>query len=423
VSLTDPPQPPEPSPALALAVARTRRIPRQPAAYEAGPATAAWSSQHATGGGSQPAAGGAGADGAATGGSEAGDTAGGGAGAEGAAADGADAEGAVEGSAAAEGAAAGGADTDGAVAGGADADAEGTVGSGDAAGGAAAGGAEADGAVAGGAAADGAGARVGGAAGGEGEEEGVAEGGAGGRAPALGEPALSAGGVEWAQRVEAQAPAPRGGAAEMRAPEVGGGRGGGGGGEGYVGLLARTGLQDTVDNSDWDDELELQTLGSREMSDLLHLGGGLAAERAGVLGHTLVEDGCDTAGDLGRLCTGSMVRYGFGPDEAAMVERELGRAAQHRRRGQPAGRRPALGIRNPGTGAPLGRRLSLVSGGGAGVDEGALRAAPAAGGGGGGEGQRGPEKHPGKQCGDRGAGRALRDNGHRWSPAIVSGLP
>ena len=36
----------------------------------------------------------------------------------------------------------------------------------------------------------------------------------------------------------------------MRAPEVGGGRGGGGGGEGYVGLLARTGLQDTVDTSD-----------------------------------------------------------------------------------------------------------------------------------------------------------------------------
>ena len=119
------------------------------------------------------------------------------------------------------------------------------------------------------------------------------------------------------------------------------------------------------------------------MSDLLHLGGGLAAERADELGHTLVEDGCDTAGDLGRLCTGSMVRYGFGPDEAAMVERELGRAAQHRRRGQPAGRRPALGIRNPGTGAPLGRRLSLFSGGGAGVGGGARRAAPEAGGGGG----------------------------------------
>ena len=48
-----------------------------------------------------------------------------------------------------------------------------------------------------------------------------------------------------------------------------------------------------------------------------------------------------------------MVRYGFGPDEAAMVERALGRAAQHRRRGQPAGRRPALGIRNPATGATI----------------------------------------------------------------------
>ena len=83
------------------------------------------------------------------------------------------------------------------------------------------------------------------------------------------------------------------------------------------------------------------------MSDLLHLGGGLAVERAAELGPALVENGCDTAGDLGPLCTGSMVRYGFEPDEADMVERELCRAAQHSRRGLPAGRRPALGIRNP----------------------------------------------------------------------------
>ena len=58
VSLTAPPQPPAPSPTPALAVARPRRIPRQPAAYEAVPATAAWSSQDAAGGGSQPPAGG-----------------------------------------------------------------------------------------------------------------------------------------------------------------------------------------------------------------------------------------------------------------------------------------------------------------------------------------------------------------------------
>jgi hypothetical protein len=49
---------------LAGAAAQSRRIvrcyrrliPRQPAAYEAGPATAAWSSQDAAGGGSQPPA-------------------------------------------------------------------------------------------------------------------------------------------------------------------------------------------------------------------------------------------------------------------------------------------------------------------------------------------------------------------------------
>ena len=45
--------PPPPSPAPALATARPRRIPRQPDAYEAVPATAAWSSQDAAGGGAQ----------------------------------------------------------------------------------------------------------------------------------------------------------------------------------------------------------------------------------------------------------------------------------------------------------------------------------------------------------------------------------
>jgi hypothetical protein len=55
VSLTDPPQPP------ALTRTRARRCPptqilRQPTAYEAVPATAAWSLQGAAGGGSQPPA-------------------------------------------------------------------------------------------------------------------------------------------------------------------------------------------------------------------------------------------------------------------------------------------------------------------------------------------------------------------------------
>jgi hypothetical protein len=53
VSLTAPLQHPAPSPAPALAVARPRRIPRQPDAYEAVPATAAWSSQDADGGSAQ----------------------------------------------------------------------------------------------------------------------------------------------------------------------------------------------------------------------------------------------------------------------------------------------------------------------------------------------------------------------------------
>ena len=85
----------------------------------------------------------------------------------------------------------------------------------------------------------------------------------------------------------------------------------GGGGERYVGLLARTGIQDTGDISDWDDELELQTLGPHEMSDLLHLGEWRGVSLAGRGGGGGVE--CNTEGEEAGRTGFSAVHLDFFP--------------------------------------------------------------------------------------------------------------